>query len=64
MPFRVDKNKDNEFLLFNINKKRLVQKVFKSKESAINFGKNSIKFREKKDSKVSLKNGKTFILPK
>ena len=33
-------------------------------EGAIGFGKNSIRFRERKDSKVSKKKGKTFIMPK
>ena len=62
MPFRVDKSGDN-FTLFNIHKKRLVQKTFKTKEGAIGFAKNAIRFREKKNSKVTNKGNKTFVLP-
>ena len=61
MPFRVDKS-GNEFTLFNIHKKRLVQKSFKTMDGAIGFAKNAIRFREKKDSKVTKKGNKTFIL--
>ena len=63
MPFRVDKVKD-KFKLFNLTKKEYAKKEFNSMEGAIGFGKNSIRFRERKDSKVSKKNGKTFIMPK
>ena len=47
MPFRIIKQGDN-FALFNIHKKRLVQKTFRSKEGAIGFAQNAIRFREKK----------------
>tara|TARA_A100001391_G_C4982678_1_gene255766 strand:- start:530 stop:721 length:192 start_codon:yes stop_codon:yes gene_type:complete len=63
MPFRVDKVKD-KFKLFNLTKKEYAKKEFNSMEGAIGFGKNSIRFRERKESKVSKKNGKTFIMPK
>ena len=63
MPFRVDK-KEDKFKLFNLTKKEYAKKEFNSMEGAIGFGKNSIRFRERKDSKVSKKNGKTFIMPK
>ena len=63
MPFRVDKAKD-KFKLFNLTKKEYAKKEFNSIEGAIGFAKNSIRFREKKDSKISKKNGKTFIMPK
>lgn len=62
MPFRVDK-KNDKFKLFNLTKKLYAKKEFNSLEASINFARNSIRFREKKDSKVSKKNGKTFILP-
>ena len=63
MPFRVDKTKD-KFKLFNLTKKQYAKKEFNSIEGAIGFAKNSIRFREKKDSKILKKNGKTFIMPK
>lgn len=62
MPFRVDKI-GGKFTLFNIHKKRIVQKQFNSMDGAIGFAKNSIRFREKKNSKVTKKNNKTFVLP-
>ena len=62
MPFRVDKS-GNEFTLFNIHKKRLVQKTFKTMDGPIGFAKNAIRFREKKSSRVLKRKGKTFILP-
>tara|TARA_A100001391_G_scaffold131142_2_gene90383 strand:- start:970 stop:1167 length:198 start_codon:yes stop_codon:yes gene_type:complete len=62
MPFRVDK-KEDKFKLFNLTKKEYGKKTFNSLESAISFGKNAIRFRERKKSKVEKKNGKTFILP-
>ena len=70
MPFRLDYFKEGHegmnyphYMLWNINKKKYAKKVFRNKDGAINFAKNSIKFREKKDSKVTKKGGKTFILP-
>ena len=51
------------FMLWNIHKKKFYNKVFKSRESAITMAKQAIKYREKKESKVVKKNGKTFILP-
>tara|TARA_Y100001937_G_C7114632_1_gene329505 strand:- start:1069 stop:1275 length:207 start_codon:yes stop_codon:yes gene_type:complete len=62
MPFRVDKDKD-KFKLFNLTKKQYANKSFNSMESAISFAKNAIRFRERKNSSVQKKNGKTFILP-
>ena len=70
MPWRLDKMKsmpsmpEPHYHLYNLHKKEYAKKVFKSKEGAIGFAKNAIKFREKKDSKVIVKNGKTFIMPK
>lgn len=70
MPFRVDYMKSMKGLkephyhLFNMNKKTYAKKVFNTKQGAISFAKNAIKFRERKDSKVVNKGGKTFILPK
>ena len=59
MPFRIDsfpKGHDGmnfpHFMLYNLNKKQHAKKVFKTRESAIAFAKNAIKFREKKDAKV------------
>ncbi len=63
MPFRVD-DKGSKFTLFNIHKKKLVAKEFNTKDGAIGFAKNAIRFRERKDSKIVKKDGKTFILPK
>ena len=51
MPFRIDKV-GSKFKLFNLKKKEYAKKEFNSKEGAIGFGKNSIRFREKKNSKV------------
>ena len=51
MPFRIIKQGDT-YSLFNIHKKRLVQKTFRSREGAIGFAKNAIRFRERKNSKV------------
>lgn len=71
MPFRLDYFKSGHagqeyahYMLFNIHKKRIVEKHFKTKQAAINFARNAIRYREKKDSKVIVKNNKTFILPK
>ena len=70
MPFRLDYFKEGHegmnyphYMLWNLTKKKYAKKVFRNKDGAINFAKNSIKFREKKDSKVTKKGGKTFILP-
>jgi hypothetical protein len=63
MPFRLDKVGES-FKLFNMTKKKHADKTFVSAQGAINFAKNAIRFREKKDSKVSTKDGKIFILPK
>lgn len=59
MPFRIDSfPKGHEgmeyphFMLYNLHKKKYAKKVFKTKQGAINFAKNAIKFREKKDSIV------------
>lgn len=51
MPFRIDKV-DSKFKLYNLTKKEYAKKIFNSKEGAIGFAKNAIKFREKKNSKV------------
>ena len=63
MPFRLDKNGDS-IRLFNMTKKKYANKNFLTEQGAINFAKNAIRFREKKESKVSKKDGKIFILPK
>ena len=47
MPFRVD-DKGSKFTLFNIHKKKLVAKEFNTKDGAIGFAKNAIRFRERK----------------
>lgn len=51
------------FMLWNLSKKKYYNKAFKTKEAAINMAKNAIRYREKKESKVIKKNGKTQILP-
>ena len=51
------------FMLWNIHKKKYYNKTFKTRDAAINMAKAAIKFRERKESKVVKKNGKTFILP-
>lgn len=69
MPFRIDFMKSMKgesqphYHLFNLNKKQYAKKYFLTKESAISFAKNAIRFREKKNSKVVNKGGKTFVLP-
>jgi hypothetical protein len=70
MPFRLDYFPKghkgmmySHYMLYNIHKKSYAKKTFKTKEGAINFAKNSIRFREKKPSKIQIKYGKTFILP-
>ena len=63
MPFRLDQSKD-KYKLFNLTKKKYANKEFNTETSAINFAKNSIRFREKKDSKITKRNNKIFILPK
>ncbi len=50
-------------MLYNIHKDKYAKKIFRNKDGAINFAKNAIKFREKKDSKIVKKGNKTFILP-
>ena len=51
MPFRIEKAGD-KFKLFNLTKKEYAKKEFKSREGAIGFAKNAIRYREKKNSKV------------
>ena len=51
MPYRIDAKK-GLFFLWNINKKKYVEIPFKSRQTAINAGKNYIRFREKTKSKV------------
>ena len=51
MPFLIKKS-GTKFKLLNIHKKEYVKKQFNSREGAIGFGKNAIRFREKKDSKI------------
>ncbi len=63
MPFRLDQSKD-KYKLFNLTKKKYANKEFNTETGAINFAKNSIRFREKKDSKITKRNNKIFILPK
>jgi len=70
MPFRLDYFKKGHagmeyphYMLYNIHKDKYAKKVFRNKDGAINFAKNSIMFREKKKSKVTKKGNKTFILP-
>ena len=66
MPFRIDYFKEGHqginkphYMLFNLTKKEYVKKHFNSKEGAIGFGKNAIRYREKTKSKVV----KNKILP-
>ena len=51
MPYRIDAKK-GVFLLWNLTKKQYVSIPFKTRQSAINAGKNYIRFREKTKSKV------------
>tara|TARA_R100000700_G_C3155069_1_gene132561 strand:+ start:124 stop:363 length:240 start_codon:yes stop_codon:yes gene_type:complete len=51
MPFRLEKVGD-KFKLFNLTKKEYAKKEFNSREGAIGFAKNAIRYREKVDSKV------------
>ena len=59
MPFRIDYFKEGHegkkfphYMLFNLTKKEYVKKHFRSKEGAIGFAKNAIRYREKKTSMV------------
>lgn len=53
MPFKIVKEKDGKYKLFNIHKKTFVKNNgYLTKKSSINAGKNFIKYRERKDSKV------------
>jgi hypothetical protein len=70
MPFQLihyKKGHDNmefpHFMLKNIHTGEMVKKSFKSKEGAIGFAKNAIRFREKVDSKVVGKGNNVKILP-
>lgn len=69
MPFRVDKMKsmpsmpEPHYHLYNLHKKEYAKKIFNTEASAISFAKNAIRFREKKNSKVTKKNGKVFVMP-
>lgn len=70
MPWRLDFFKKGHegmdyphYMLYNIHKDKYAKKIFRNKDGAINFAKNAIKFREKKDSKIVKKGNKTFILP-
>ena len=49
MPFIIEKQSNGDYKLF---KKVYVKKLFRSREGAIGFGKNAIRFRERKNSKV------------
>lgn len=51
MPFRIDK-KGEKYRLFNLTKKIYVKSEYNTKESAVNAGKNFIRYREKTKSKV------------
>lgn len=51
MPFRIEK-KGERYKLFNLTKKEYVKKDFASREGAIGFGKNAIRYREKKTAQV------------
>ena len=51
MPFRIDK-KGDKYKLFNLTKKEYVKKDFVSREGAIGFAKNAIRYREKKTAMV------------
>lgn len=69
MPFRIDFMKsmkgetEPHYHLYNLHKKEYAKKYFLTKDSAISFAKNAIRFREKKNSKVSTIRGKTFVMP-
>jgi len=60
MPFRIDKTKNGLYALYNLHKKEYTKVPFKTKEGAINMGKQYIWFSEKKRSIV--KRGR-WILP-
>lgn len=51
------------YMLRNINTGVMVKKHFRSRDGAIGFAKNSIRFREKKDSKIVGKGDNVKILP-
>ena len=48
MPYLIIKNKNNTYQLKNLNTKKIIKTKYKSKENAINAGKNFMKFRKEK----------------
>ncbi len=47
MPYRIDHNKkENRFYLFKLNEKETIPIGFKTKEKAINQGKNWMRYRK------------------
>lgn len=70
MPFQLihyKKGHDNmeypHYMLKNIHTGKMVKKAFRNRDGAINFARNSIRFREKKESKVVGKGDNVKILP-
>ena len=53
MPYRIDKTK-NGYKLWNLKKKSYVNKIYKTKQAAINSGKNFMRYRREEPI---LKNG-------
>lgn len=53
MPYRIDKTKDG-YKLWNLKKKSYVNKIYKTKQTAINSGKNFMRYRREEPI---LKNG-------
>ena len=45
MPFRIDQTPSGKFKLFNLHKKKYTKQLFLTKQSAINSGKNSMRYR-------------------
>lgn len=53
MPYRIDKTKDG-YKLWNLKKKSYVNKIYKTKQTAINSGKNFMRYHREEPI---LKNG-------
>ena len=54
MPFRIDKTTEG-FKLYNLHKKEYAKSTFKSKQSAVNQGKNWMRYRKEKGKLVGNK---------
>ena len=52
MPFKIVKEKDGKYKLFNIHKKKYAKPKFNTKETATSAGKNYMRYRGEKSKVV------------